>query len=52
MPGIGGPKVTDAGLEHLKNVKGLSTLDLTRNTIKGSGLQFLKGLPELAEAYS
>ena len=56
---IGGPKVTDAGLKHLKNVTGLSRLNLLRNTIKGSGLEYLKQqpsmvgnrhLPQLAEA--
>ncbi len=42
---IGGPKVTDAGLKHLGRVKGLWQLDLLRNTIKGSGLRYLKEQP-------
>ena len=54
---IGGPKVTDAGLKHLQNVKGLWGLNLVRNTVKGSGLQYLKGhpnnkdQPRIAELY-
>ena len=47
---IGGRKVTDAGLKHLKYVRGLWSLNLLRNSIKGSGLQYLKDQPNGGKA--
>jgi len=42
------PKVTDAGLVHLKGLAKLEALHLQELKIGGSGLVHLKGLPELS----
>lgn len=37
-----GTKVTDAGLEHLRNVRGLTFVDLTATGVTGVGVEKLK----------
>jgi hypothetical protein len=41
------PQVTDAGLEHIKGLTQLRTLDLTQTKVTGTGLEHLKGLTQL-----
>ncbi len=40
---------TDAGLEHVKEVKQLHWLDLRGTTVADAGLEFLRGLTQLQE---
>ncbi len=42
-----GSEVTDAGLEHLKGLTELQTLDLWRTKLTGAGLVHLRGLTKL-----
>jgi len=42
-----GTRVTDAGLQHLKGLTQLQTLDLSGTRVTGSGLEHLKGLAQL-----
>ena len=44
---LGGTKVTDAGLEHLKDLPELQTLDLSGTEVSDVGLEHLKGLRHL-----
>jgi len=45
---LGGKKVSDAGLEHLKDLKGLTHLHLSNNPVSDEGLEYLKGLNSLS----
>ncbi len=44
---LGGTQVTDAGLEHLKGLTSLQTLDLGDTFVSDAGLEHLKGLTSL-----
>lgn len=45
---LSAPKITDAGLEHLKGLTGLGCLDLSGTQVTEAGVQQLKqSLPEL-----
>jgi hypothetical protein len=46
---IPGPQVTDAGLEHLKELTDLRRLDLDGSQVTDAGLQRLKGLTNLIQ---
>jgi hypothetical protein len=39
--------VTDAGLKHLRGLKSLRLLDLTRSRVTDAGLKHLRGLTNL-----
>lgn len=41
------PQITDAGLGHLKKIKGLICVNLTRTQITDAGLKHLEGLTNL-----
>jgi hypothetical protein len=44
-----GRKVTDAGLQHLKGLKGLQTLNLAYTAVSNQGLEHLRGLTGLTQ---
>ncbi len=44
------PKVTDAGLKHLKGLTNLQSLDLGQTQVTDAGLEPLKGLTQLFAA--
>ena len=43
-------KVTDAGLEHLKGLTDLQTLELLHTKVTDAGLEHLEGLTRLRRA--
>jgi len=46
---LSGTKITDAGLEHLKDLPQLQTLDLSGTKVTDAGLERLQGLRQLQE---
>ncbi len=46
---VGGPKMTDAGLEHLDKLCDLETLDVTGSKLTGAGLVHLKRMTRLKD---
>src|SRR5262249_16382505 len=48
-PGFTGPRITDAGLAHLKDLTDLESLDLMGQDITDAGLEHVKGMKNLRE---
>jgi hypothetical protein len=46
-----GTQLTDAGLERIKDMRRLETLELTGTEITDAGLEHLKGLPNLRQLW-
>jgi hypothetical protein len=51
-PGFQGPRITSAGLVHLKNLTELESLDLMGQDIDDVGLKHLGGLKNLKRLYA
>jgi hypothetical protein len=49
--GLGGCKVSDAGLVHIKEMTGLSHLTLSSTQVSDAGLVHLKGLTDLTSLW-
>jgi len=48
---LAGPLVTDAGLTHVKKLKGLTLLDLESTKVTDAGLAHLQGTQSLTTLY-
>jgi hypothetical protein len=50
--GLGAPRITDAGLPHLRDFKNLEILDVQNSQVTARGLEeLIKGLPKLKELW-